>query len=248
MSILKLSIIKGVEINNYLHYERAKKWTKTSGDKNDANSSTKTRSHFETKNYKEICFLCDESTKEALCRFRTFQVDKRIRHSARRLLDEKLLAKLSEEDLVATEACYHKNCLKKLYNRVRAVEANKSNEKRNEIMEGISLAKIEKYICHCIEVDQEVVHVVYLNELKELYIKRMSFHGCHVTYEHSTMFKEKLLKLIPELPEYKAGQDTILSMCEENAIEACDLQDDRICLARAASIIRKEILPSIQRK
>ena len=116
----------------------------------------------------------------------------RVRYSARSLLGEKLLAKLSEGDLVATEACYNKNCLMKLYNRVRAVDANESNEeKRNEILEGISLAEIEKYIRHCIEVDQEVVPVFYLKELKELYIKRMSFHGSLVTYEHSTRFKEE---------------------------------------------------------
>ena len=77
---------------NYPHYERAKNRTKTSDDKNDTYSSTKTRSHFEAKNLQEICFLGNESTKEALCRVRTFQVDKRVRYSAQRLLDETLIS------------------------------------------------------------------------------------------------------------------------------------------------------------
>ena len=64
---------------------------------------------------------------------------------------------------------------------------------------------------------------------RAVHIKRMSFHGCPVTYEHSTRFKENHLKLMPELTEYKAGRDIIMSLREEsgNAIfDACDLQDD----------------------
>ena len=41
----------------------------------------------------------------------TLKLDKRVRDAATKLLDEKLIARLSEGDLVATEACYHKTCL-----------------------------------------------------------------------------------------------------------------------------------------
>ena len=55
---------------------------------------------------------------------------------------------------MATEACYHKNCLKRLYNRVRAIDAENSNEEKKETMlEGIAIAEIENYIRHCIAND-----------------------------------------------------------------------------------------------
>ena len=44
-----------------------------------------------------------------------------------------------------------------------------------------------------------------LKELKDLYVKRMEFHGCAVMYAHSTRFKGNILALIPELTEYKEG-------------------------------------------
>ena len=64
-------------------------------------------------------------------------------------------------------------------------------------------------------------------------------------YEYSTRFKEKILKRIPELTEHKMGRDVILTLkddCGKAIFEACDLQDDGMCLERAARIIRKEIL------
>ena len=50
--------------------------------------------------------------------------------------------------------------------------------------------------------------------------------------------------MIPELSEYKAGREVILTFNKEsgNAIfDACDFQDDGVCLAKAASIIREEL-------
>ena len=47
------------------------------------------------------------------------------------------------------------------------------------------------------------------------------------------------------LSEYKAGREVILTFNKEsgNAIfDACDFQDDGVCLAKAASIIRKELI------
>ena len=57
--------------------------------------------------------------------------------------------------------------------------------------------------------------------------------------------KEKILKRIPELTEHKTGRDVILTLkddCGKAIFEACDLQDDGMCLERAPRLIRKEIL------
>ena len=93
------------------HFERAQKRQKSSTEANNSSlpiPSTKTRSHFKTFNK---CFPCSAISKESLHQVQTFKLDQRVRIAAERLMDEELLAKLSEGDLVATEACYHSTCL-----------------------------------------------------------------------------------------------------------------------------------------
>ena len=72
----------------------------------------------------------------------------------------------------------------------------------------------------------------------------MEFNGCSKRYKHNTRFKDKILRLVPELTEYRKGRDIILTLregCGDTIFEACDLQDDGICLVKAAAIIRNEI-------
>ena len=76
-----------------------------------------------------------------------------------------------------------------------------SCEKRDAILQGIAIAEIEQYICYFVETEKEVAPIFYLKELKDLYIKRMEFHGCSNRYDHSTRFKDKILGLVPELTE-----------------------------------------------
>ena len=187
--------------------------------------------------------LCSAISKESLHQVQTFKLDQRVRIAAERLMDAELLAKLSEGDLVATETCYHSTCLTTLYNKVCANNSSKSeNEKRNEILEGISIAQVVAYIRQCLQAGGKYVPVFQLKELKGLYTERLLAHRYPVAYEHSTCFKEKL---IPELSEYKARREVILTFNKEigTAIfDACDFQEDGVCLAKAASIIRKELI------
>ena len=96
-----------------------------------------------------------------------------------------------------------------------------------------------------IEVESDNIPVFYLKELKNLYVQQMKYHGYTVEYEHSPGFKEKILKRITELTERKMGSDVILTLkydCGKAIFEACNLQDDGMCLERVVGITRKEIL------
>ena len=233
---------------NDQHYERAKKRAKTNDTKeeNIPSSSRKTRSTFDAKNFQSTCFLCNNSTTEQLYLVTSLEMDKKIRDSAAEMLDERLIAKLSEGDLIATESKYHKTCLAEFYNKVRKVSPKMSTEEQEkEIVEGIVIAEIEHYMKSIIEQENETIPVFYLKELKSLHLQRMKYHGCEQPYEHNTRFKEKLLQRIPELREHKMGRNIILTLkdnCGTAIFEACDLQDDGMCLERAARIIRKTIL------
>ena len=98
------------QVHRSYHYERARKRRKVADHeclpKGGQSGVTRgTRSRFSAEKLRPCCFF--------------FKKDGRVRDAALLLSDEKLLAKLSEGDLVAIEAKYHKSCLASLYNRVR---------------------------------------------------------------------------------------------------------------------------------
>ena len=162
------------------------------------------------------------------------------------MLDLRLIAKLSEGDLVPTESKYHKTCLAEFYNKVRTFASKASTaEQEKSIVEGIVVTEIERYMRGTIEVESGNIPVLYVAELKNLYVQQNKYHGYPVEYAHSTRFKEKFLKRILELTEHKMGRDVILTLkdnCGKAIFEVCELQNDGMCLERAARIVRKEIL------
>ena len=176
----------------------------------------------------------------------SLEMDKKVKEAAAELLNEGLIAKLSESNLVATESKYHKRCLAEFYNKVRTFASKASTaEQEKSIVEGIVVAEIERYMRGTIEVESGNIPVLYVAELKNLYVQQNKYHGYPVEYAHSTRFKEKFLKRILELTEHKMGRDVILTLkdnCGKAIFEACNLQDDGMCLERAARIIGKEII------
>ena len=85
-----------------------------------------------------------------------------MREAAAELFDERLIAKLSEGDLVATESKYYKTCLAEFYNKGRTFASKVlTAEQEKSIAEGITVAEIECYMRGIIEVD---IPALYLKE------------------------------------------------------------------------------------
>ena len=171
---------------------------------------------------------------------------KKVRETAAELLYKRLIAKLSEGDLVATQSKYHKACLTESYNKVRTFASKASiAEQEKATVEVIVVTEIERYMRGIIGVESDNIPVFYLKELKNVYAQQMKYHSYAVEYEDRTRFREKILKCIPELTEHKMGRHVSLAfkaVCGKAIFEACDLKDDGMCLGRAARMIRKEIL------
>ena len=100
-------------------------------------------------------------------------MDKKVKEAAAELLNERLIAKLSESNFVATESKYHKRCLAEFYNKGRTFASKASTaEQEKSIVEGIIVAEIERYMRGTIEVDHFLIYlsnipVFYLAELKD---------------------------------------------------------------------------------
>ena len=198
---------------------------------------------------KSTCFFCEEQgSKEPLHSGCTFSLDSRVRQIAMELQDEKLLAKLSAGDMVAQEAKYHKSCLTTLSNQARSTaskEAKVKNDKR--LAHGIVPAEL----ISCIEesrAESKGVLVFKMKKLSEMYSSRLKQLGIvEGGTLHSTRLKNRILASIPSLRAYTQGRDTLLAfdsdigaalqqVCEE------DKDTDTNYLAKAATIVRKEIL------
>ena len=68
-------------------------------------------------NFVDKCFFCDKKdSDEILHECQTLCLDAFVRKIALEMQNSKLISKLSESDMVATEAKYYRQCFLKLYN------------------------------------------------------------------------------------------------------------------------------------
>jgi hypothetical protein len=109
-------------------YDKASKKRKLSSESvSDTVLPPSTRARYTAQNIQPKCFFCDkEDSTENLTKAQTFELDRKVRNAANHLCDEMFLAKLSEGDMIAVEALYHKSCLSALYNRLRDLQTTKS--------------------------------------------------------------------------------------------------------------------------
>ena len=166
---------------------------------------------------------------------------------ALKLQDQRLIAKLCPGDLMAQEAKYHSQFLVKLYNASsRNVEEGK-HDNTDEVSHGIALVELMGYIQETKMSAKDVVPIFKLANLLQVYTDRLVELGVDITGRiHSTYLKSSILANVPGLNSYKQGRDVMLSFDDDvgHALrDACldDANDEDICLAKAADIIRRDI-------
>ncbi len=198
---------------------------------------------------KDKCFFCDEqdSNDDTLHEASTFELDAHVRKCALQLGDKPLLSKLSAGDLIAQEAKYHTKCLVSLYNKVRDADAKTAEPDPDRMNHAVALAELVTYIEEA-RTDALVAPVFVLADLAALYTTLMEQLGTIMTGRvHSTKLKNRILRYFPDLEEHKQGRDVLLAFNQDlgSALQkACgqDADDDAIHLARAANIVRRDML------
>jgi len=157
------------------------------------------------------------------------------------------LAKLSGGDMIALEAKYHPKCLVTLYNRIAALETKDNYDQSDNFNHGIALAELVAYIDETRR-SSGVALVLKLSDLVKLYSSRLEQLGVQQNSRpHSTDLKNHILAQVPDLEASKEGRDVLLAFNNDMGPalhKACGLNidDDAICLARAAKIVRRDIL------
>ena len=193
------------------------------------------------------CFFCDgQAGKGTLHEASTFEIDADVRKCALKLEDKRLLAKLSGGDLIAQEANYHATCLTSLYHKARGTKWNEDPD-QDDVNQGIALAELVSYIEEA-RMDSDVAPVFKLIDLATLYMTRLEQLGTVLTGRvHTTELKNRILRYFPNLEEHKRGRDILLAFNEDVGAAlrmACeqDADSDGIHLARAANIVRRDML------
>ena len=106
--------------------------------------------------------------------------------------------------MIATEAKYHRNCLRELYNRYREHHTKKSEEcSKLDIIRGMAFSEVINFVEDTISMAEEnTVPVFKLQELKNLYTNKIIY--LDVSNEvaesvHTTPFKQQILENFPSL-------------------------------------------------
>ena len=90
------------------------------------------RSNANLQNFVPKCFFCGEGkSEEKLHQCETFSVNQKVTKIAHELQDATILGKLSEGDMIATEAMYHAKCLASYYNNYKRQQSIVPGEDNN---------------------------------------------------------------------------------------------------------------------
>ena len=189
--------------------------------------------------------LCGKpaTTGKSLCKASTFGMDVRVRQCAVKLQDKQLLAKLSAGDLIAQDALYHLPCLVSLYNRARETTTSEDTN-ADALNHGIAFAEL---IEDCRK-DTELAPIFKLTDLISPYTTRLKQLGTGAAGRiHSTKLKDRILSFFPDMEAHKQGRNLVLIGNEHigSALsKACkyDADNDAVILARAARIVRRDML------
>ena len=208
-------------------------------------SPTKTRrmsADKRTAGKKDMCLFCDSSEDE-LHSASTFAIDNTVRQYAIQLRDSCLLRKLAGGDLVALEVKYHKACMTKLFHDARAAQKS-CDESPTSSFHSIALAELLAHIEEASN-SQDTAPVFRLADLAETYNQRLVDLGMDPEVQvNRTRLKERLLQNCPHLTATKHGREILFVVDRDigdAVVRACDIDSNIMCLAKAATIVRKHI-------
>ena len=197
-------------------------------------------------NSQTLCFFCDDydSSSNLHCAS-TLNVDKKVRDCAVLLNDRKRIAKLSAGDLIAIEAKYHVKCFVRLYNRARPFKQHDSKPADDTPMdvEELAFAELIVYIDKCLEVEEPAI--LLLSDLVSYYTSKLQELVVEYGKVNATWLEERVLAPFPDLTAHVEGREIqLVSQHEIGGMpsKVKKMDSDAVYLARAAHIVRREIL------
>ena len=152
--------------------------------------------HIHPPNTEPICFFCNEPAGSAgLHNASTYSIDTNVPRIALELQETALLAKLAAGDMIAIEAKYHHDCLRRLYNRGRKV-VHKSNDEDDSCLHGTAFAELVAFL-EGTNSDDDSAPVFKLTNIAQMYKTRVEqLGGIVATRIHTTRLKQHAFTLL----------------------------------------------------
>ena len=195
------------------------------------------------------CFFCESSDIPAnLHSASTLEVDRRVRECASLVNDYRLIGKLASGDMVAIEAKYHTKCLVGLYNQARKVKLSLNSENVSSYkpidIEELAFSELVAFIDESLEVEEPAV--LKLSDLVKFYSSKLSeLGGEHSDRINATRLKTRVLTAFPDLTTHAQEREILLVLSHEIGdvlLGAKKRDSEAFCLAKAAMVVRREIL------
>ena len=214
-------------------------------------SPVKRRSSSLTSNKsRDQCFFCElGDSPQNLHLASTLEVDEKVKACASLVNDTKLIAKLGSRDMVATDAKYHLKCLVSLYNKARKQKTCSGNTMASSSSykpidgDELAFAELIAFIDESLRVEEPAV--LKLSDLVKFYTLKLSELEGEQAKVNSTRLKSRILATFPDLTAHNEGREVFFILSHENGsvlLEAKNADSEEVCLAKAAMIVRKELL------
>ena len=156
---------------------------KTVAEKEIPVAKCRNRAHVSEEHIKCLSCRKEGEGNDKLGCFSTLETYRSIRQKALKLGDFELLGRMSEGDLIATEAKNHLKCLISLRNQYRSFCAQKMQDSDDglddvKLDESVAFVELVKYIDHCVD---DGTYMPELSELFSLYVQRLEDLGIRKT-------------------------------------------------------------------
>lgn len=177
-----------------------------------------------------------------------------VRKCAIEMGHEKLIAKLSEGDMISREACYHLKCMtmftnsyRKFVNNNKPVEIDDEQKK----VEEIALLETLHFVEESLQSSSLLAPYIKLSDVKRQYCQVLTNLNAEFISVNSTRLKDSLLLENKNLEATPHNKEVFISFkdCLAAALkyaEENNLRSDLNCLLQASRIIRRELLETSQ--
>lgn len=213
-----------------------------------AEGHTVSKKLFKANKNDNICFFqCSSSDpSEAFHLAATNEIDSKVRICAKELNDEQILAALSKGDMVSMNTRYHLKCLVNFYNLRRTKQRDiKEHHRTQQVNEVFAFVEIIAYI-ESRRSDSNSKPLFKLSDLGKMYADFLKSYGIN-TNLRITDLKERILNHFPSLEAFRSKKNILMIFKDDiggllSQAFGIDYEEDATHIAKAASIIRRDVL------
>ena len=131
--------------------------------------------------------------------------------------DTKLIVKLSEDDMISRNGCYHHKCMTGFTNSYRSFvnDRNKNGKDKQKRRDAIVIFEVSNYMEETLEASAVISPYLKLSDVKAYYCQVLEHLNAEFVSVNSTRLKERLLQLNTNLEEMPYKKEIFISFRDD---------------------------------